>query len=206
MLNRTQLLPRSFAAKTEARPELAGLLVKPGRTAATNSYILAEIKTLPAHDVKPDQFPRVPGMPDARDLPDALIIPAKTADKIAKAIPKSRNLPILENAAFAGIEDGGATFMTTDLETATPIKFRPTEGKFPDYEPIIPDTKPAATIRVNASYLLEAAKLMQKFNKLEGRAGLDEITLEVRDEETPLVIRAASPRHEALTLIMPIKH
>lgn len=199
------LLVRSFASTGTPRPELTGVYVQKDRVAATDAYTLAEVRVKEAE--KPEEFPIMPNLPRAKDLDTPFIMPANVAEAISKAIPKPhKSLPILSNAAYLGADaNGNVTYATTDLETVKAATFRPIDGKYPEYAPIIPTKAPLASVRVSAEYLLRAAKMLQEFNKTEGRLGLNDITVEFHGNGDPMVLKAGVRKLEATILIMPIK-
>lgn len=204
------LLVRDFAsADTKSRPALSGVYVQADRAAATDSYTLAEVRAKAPDDAaKVEAFPIMPNGLKARQAPDPFIMPAHVADTIAKSIPKPRKggtLPILDNAAYAGTDDAGTiTIVTTDLETVTPVSFRPIEGPYPAYAPIIPAKKSATTIRINAEYLMRAAKMLQAFNKMEGQY-LNALEINYYGPNDALTLNAYGKEHDATVLIMPIR-
>ena len=217
MLSRAHLLVRAFTSTVKTRPELTGIYVASDRTAATDSYVLAEVRTIPDKADKPEDFPIMPNL-KAQAIAAPFIMPSKVADDLAKSIPKSKALPILENAAYCGTNDQGAvTFAATDLETVKPVTFKPIDGRYPEYATIMElSNKDVHIVRLNAEYLLKAAKFLQDFNKLEmgrlglndidmGRLGLNDIDIEVRGPHDPVVFKAHGKRHEGTVLVMPIK-
>lgn len=211
MFTKRQTLVAKFAAKSEARPEIAGVYVAHDRMAATDSYTLAEVKC--TEPIDPANFPIVPNSGTAMTMKEPMILPADFIEKLGAAIPVHAGLPVLEMAAFIGSAPAEETenskanktanFITTNLETATVHKTRMIEGTFPKYEGLIPTNKPTASIRLNADYMLKCAKFFADFYKKTGK--LPVVTLEFRDQNSPLIMRASALNHDATVLIMPIR-
>ncbi len=103
------------------RPELAGILVTPNGTAATDSYVLLEVSSPSADNAEKD-FPAIPGHAvKARD--DQFIFPKEAASQVLKTIPKNTNggSGILRRAAVLETDKGFAGFIAAD-----PVHIRPT--------------------------------------------------------------------------------
>ena len=59
-------------------------------------------------------------------------------------------------------------------------------------------------IKVNARYLMEAAKAAHDLNQLNGQA-FDDLVLEFRGPGSPMTLRTESHSVESIQLIMPIR-
>jgi DNA polymerase III sliding clamp (beta) subunit (PCNA family) len=86
------------------------------------------------------------------------------------------------------------------------IKARVIEGKFPDYEQIIPDrdNEQHGTIAINARYLLAVARYISAHCKSSG----DEphVAIELYGPEKPLIFSAKTPEGQKVrALIMPLR-
>lgn len=151
---------------------------------ATNGYILSEIREEVPSD---DDFPKSPsmGVNQAR-------VQATTASSVAKAIKKSKHLPIL-NYAHVGAD--GVT--VTDLEHTQEFKDHPVDGNFPDYKHLIPAAEEAlATVKINPEYLKTMAQLFKDE---------DSVTIELHGESKAMMFRSEQYDHTITGVIMPLK-
>lgn len=190
----------SAASKSESRPELSGVLVMPDGMAATDGYILAEVKM--KRQAKDEDYPVIDGKPAPITLPAPVIAPAKFIDQLGKSIGKHPALTILENAALVKSTDTDIAFTTTNLENATEHTSRTIAGKFPNYEDIIPKTDPTASVTVDAGLLLRVAKILANFYK--GGNHLKSVKINVHGATSPIVLTAETSDHSARVLIMPM--
>lgn len=204
MFTKTQCLVAAFSAETSnPHPEIAAVLVTPDAMAATDSYMLAEIKRRSVPST--DNFPIIEGQKPPVPLTDPLLIPADFITSLGKSIPKDTTLPILANAAFLGIENGStAVFLTTTLENAQTHRTRLIDGKYPAYQALIPTDSPAVTITLDAFKLKACADLLSKFYKNAG-GSLPTVKIEVRSPNDALVLRAGTSDHDAMLILMPIR-
>ena len=200
LYSKLQCSVAAFAAPNESRPAIAGVLVTPDLMAATDSYSLVEVRNKDAAALI-DNYPTVPGYA-AVELATPIIVPAKVITALGKSIKKNAKLPILSYAAFAGTKEDSATFITTDLETASPSISRIIPGDFPKYDQLIPTNKPLATVKINPEYLMKVCKIMAEATK---SSGLPAMTLELRGETEPVVIRVSNREHDIMALLMPIR-
>src|SRR5437867_5000692 len=154
-----------FCAASEIRPELAGILVTPTATAATDSFVLVEVSAPSTENAEKD-FPATPGQTvKARD--DWFIFPRKAAKEVLKTIPKKtkRDAGVLERAAVLETDKGFAGFIATEPAQTRPTIAREIEGKFPEYQQIFPMDEPKSVVSVNAMYLEKLAKFFAGFAK-----------------------------------------
>jgi len=200
ILHKNQTLVADFASTVESRPELTAVHWDGKRAVSTDSYRLAcvEVKD-PSHG----DYATVYGY-EEKEITEPIMIPAKAVKEIGKKLKKNKSLPILNHAAFGGVEDQTVKFFSTDLDTLSPTVSRVIEGKYPAWETIMPDekTKPLATVRLNASYIESVGKLMKKTS----RGGLEDVTIEIYGEKEPVIFRAEDSETQTTVLVMPIKN
>ena len=151
------------ASKDESRPVLTGVLMKPTESAvkvvATDSYRLAE-KT-------------ISGM----SLEDSVLIPASSAQDILRAISDGQ-----ETAQLA-VEETQAQFTIGETEIIT----RLIEGKFPEYESLLPEQEDVVA-EVSKSELINIAKTASLF----ARESAGSITVVISEEDQTLSISSVA--------------
>lgn len=131
------------------------------------------------------------------------IVPAKALKEIK--IPKSKTLPILDNMAIGHVADDRVEFMTTDLEQGKATAMRPIEGRFPDYEQIIPTGTPAIELEVNGEFLATMAKTMAEIASSTGSIPTIKVKIYGDGKNKPIVFTADNGRQQARGLVMPVK-
>jgi hypothetical protein len=102
------------------RPELAGILVTPSATAATDGYVLLEVSSPSTDNVEKD-FPAIPGHAvKARD--DQFIFPKEAARQVLKTTPKKTDggQGILQRVAVLETDKDLAGFIATDRGETRP--------------------------------------------------------------------------------------
>ncbi len=109
--------------------------------------------------VPSEDFPAVPGMPEAASGPVDVIVPAETWRAAFKAIPKKASLPILQHVAMVRTEEQIA-FAATDLERGTVIPSRTIDGRFPDTKLIYPQTTPTVRIAFSAGRMIRLLRAL----------------------------------------------
>jgi hypothetical protein len=188
-----------FCDASGIRPELAGILVTPIGTAATDSYVLLEVSSPSADNAEKD-FPAIPGHAvKARD--DQFIFPREAARQVLKTIPKKTDTSrgILLRAAVLETDKGFAGFVAAD-----PVQIRPTiakeiEGKFPEYQQIFPTAEPNSIISVNAKYLEKLAKFFAGLSKTGN------VTIKTYGAHDPILFEASNEVQTARALLMPLR-
>ena len=132
-----------------------------------------------------------------------MILPADFIAKLGKSIPKIETLPILQHAALTACGNDQASFVTTDLETATDHMTRTIDGEFPEYEKLIPTGEPTARVCLSSDFILQAAKFLKDFYK--DYRGLKAVDISSYENNGPLLLAAETSEHSARVLIMPIR-
>jgi hypothetical protein len=208
MLNKHNFEVANFVCKEESRYSLQAILVTPQATVATDGHRLVKV-TVPA-DRKAEDFPKADPSFHASDTFAPFLLPAESAKQIAKAIPKKQTIPILECVAIDGKQtdaNGTAHLAVTDLQTFTPFTVRKPEGRFPNYESIIPKTGECTlSISVNPVYLMELCKSALEFQGGRG-AYNPKIILRFRDANSSIRLECKpnDERQEWLAVLMPMR-
>lgn len=189
-LSPAQLAASSFAADASTnklRRPIGGLLIKPDRVIATDSYRLIEVQKPKA--VHPEINVDVRGLIVAR-----------------KATKKQTTLITL-HYADENAKEGKATILNEDGTTVTAPTGETLPEKYPTYEAILPTGKPRAFTKLNATYLKEMADFAAK------HCG-DRIIVEIYDHLSPAVFRMEADAYvhpkgqhpdKATGLIMPLR-
>lgn len=164
LLNRNNLAVRFAASDETSRHALRAILATEHETVATDGHVLARVSV---PDIKAESFPQVNGF-----NPNGFtrgLIPVDSCKDIERAIPKSKNLPILNNAAITTEHVGERDVImvaTTDLDTPKVFTVRQPEGSFPawDSDSLWPSDAAAIDICFNASLLASVAQAASKFS------------------------------------------
>lgn len=192
LLTKKQLNLHHTASKDDSRPVLTQLYVrKIGEeivAVSTDSYVLAEVRE-PAQPV--DDYPNVtPDQPNDASIESAFV-QADVAKKILPMIPKKTLLPILTMALLQKNE-----LVTTDLDKTTKFITHEQEGKYPEYEKLIP--APA-----EFSVTIDPAKLKQVLEVFKDERSL---TIEFgKDKMSPVVLRGGSAGTKITGVVMPLR-
>lgn len=122
----------AIIAKGERVP---GILVTKDRTVVNDSRRLVEV-TRPKFNA--EDFPKVPGFEQKQE--NDFILPITEALQVSRQIPKAKkDLSILKNAIIE--QNNRVRIATTDLSSASIVDVNPIEGKYPEYQEVIPQGK-----------------------------------------------------------------
>jgi hypothetical protein len=158
MLNKHNLNVAQFASKEESRYTMNGVLVTPNETVATNGHYLVWCGK---DSVEAENYPLIPGFVGASEQFKPFILSRESALAIAKVTPSKAKIPILNHVAVSG---DGSQMAVTDLDRPQVFPVRPVEGKFPQWEVVVPKFEQAVfSISVNAEYLAAIAKQFAGF-------------------------------------------
>lgn len=167
MLNKHNLAIGTLCSKEVSRFTLQAILVEKDKTVETDGTQLMMV-TRPDYSV--DAFPEVPGAPPLSNGDQkAFLLPADSAKDILKALPKATTIPILSCAGVGVIDDKTKTVavITTDLEKAQTHTVRIPDGKFPDYERIMPkDADQVHELYIDAVLLKKVLEQFITFKKI----------------------------------------
>ncbi len=90
------------------------------------------------------------------------------------------------------------TLGTTDLETPNVSAARNIEGRFPNYEQVIPKEKATLTIAFSAKLLMKACKIAADF-------GLETMKMEFTTDMNPVKITGSRHGQDLTVVLMPMK-
>ncbi len=167
-LSRANLDSVKFASTDETREYLNGLILRKGKTIASNGHVLMVIDMVNC----PKDDPPKPISDNCIDPPDGLL---KTdgINAVAKNLLKKSNFPVLKYAFFEDHnKEGEITVSTSNLQNYTPCRMaiEPSELK---YESILSEyeeaaEKPLATFSVDPKSLRELCDFWIKHNSDPG--------------------------------------
>jgi len=160
LLNKASLRLATLAPDEESRYTLRAICVNASSAVVTNGHYLV-IATHPTRnddDGNPidatAQFPVTPGLEHrAVTGNEELLVSRDAAIAALKALPKKTTLPILANAAIGA---DGNLYVNT-LENVAVSKYT-AEGKFPNWQAVMPTGEPVAEIAFDAHYLKALAQ------------------------------------------------
>lgn len=194
LVSKNHLLVAPIASKDDTRPVLTGVKVynEDGNvvSVATDGFMLGEVieKTLSTED-----YPKLLDERTPVEV-DEVLIPAKTATRVAGAIVKNSAMPVLRYALLEGDR-----ISTTDLEEITSLGFRAIEGNYPDYRQLMPkeDNPDNVVVHLDPKLLVKALKM---FN------GDHVVKLIVQKGRlTPVLLTAEIETGKKTAVIMPLK-
>lgn len=189
ILTKKQLLVAGFAGspKDKNRPTLAGILVTPTATWATDSYVLAMAK---------DARKRTP---EDEPIAAPVVISAEDVEAVRRGLKKAEYVDLKTDTVLEGrvtLHNGGSTMEAAKIE-----------GAYPEVEKLLAEktAEPAKfKIMVNAEYLARAAKFAGEAGKNRGTPWIE---LEFRDPSEPLILKGYGFNDEEgmLALVMPVR-
>jgi len=145
--------------------------VTPTETMAVDGHLLFRV-TRP--DIKADEFPCIDGITPETESRD-FFIHRTQIDKLKKAIPKSKHLPIIENILVGHSENGTVPLAVTDLESPQIFQMKQPEAEtFPDIDRVTPMERPVMNWSIDIDKLLTIDKVAKAFQK--GSKGLNTIS------------------------------
>lgn len=198
LVSKALLSTNVVASKDDSRPLLTCIKLYKEEGAivsvATNGYILGEvIEMTPAVD----EYPELPAIGE-RVLADVVMLPAKSAKTLSKAIKKNdTGLPIL---SYALVEEERES--TTDLETVTTLGFHKTEGNYPEYRKLIPEytDKNSVTITLNPEYLKQVLEMFKGDNSISLVVSTGE-----KSKLDPVILTSNAYGVKKTGVVMPLK-
>lgn len=155
MLNRNNLKVAEFAGGKEFRYAQDAMLVTDKATIATNGHYLVWVSVPAQH--KAQDFPVIDHAPEVTDEHPPFLLGREDAGKIIKALPRKHRIPILTCAGVV-VKGTQPIVEVTDLDCPQVFRPRPPEGKFPEWEKVMPKEEPVAQFAVNAAHLAKLAK------------------------------------------------
>jgi hypothetical protein len=192
LLTKAELNLAKLASKGSSRYALQGICVQPKHTVVTDGHILVAVTHSSAKDT---DYPVTTGLEHKELAAGEVLISAESAAAAAKAIPK-KGVPICQNAAIGN--DG--RLYVNDLTNSVSYGSH-MEGKFPNWDMVIPKGKPKAEIALNAE-LLESllAYIRQNGDKVPT------VRLTVYDAQTAVRIDGkTADGQEVVALCMPMR-
>jgi DNA polymerase III sliding clamp (beta) subunit (PCNA family) len=206
------LLPANLAslaaitaeAEEAQRYSMTGVLVRLNgdsyEAVATDGRRLALVRGTAT--ANPLEYPTVPELAKVPPSAAQAVIPTRAWRDAFRAVPRGRALtdPILGHVAVH-LGEKESILATTDGEAVRAETIPNVEGRFPDYEAVLPCDEPRARVELNPELLLDLVRLVRDFvANMEARR----ITLEVHDPGTPIVIKATNGTQELVGLLMPL--
>ena len=161
MLNKHNLKVAEFVSNEKSRYTLDAILVTDKATVATNGHYLVWVSVPTQHKAK--DFPVIDHAPQVTDEHPPFLLGREDAARILKALPRKQSIPILECAGVV-VKGTQPIVEVTDLDCPQVFRPRPPEGKFPEWENVMPKEEPVAQFAVNAAYLAKLAKFAAEVN------------------------------------------
>jgi len=157
MINKQNLSVSAFGERYGVK----GILISDNFTAATNGKVLV-IVNRPADD--PAEFPVSPDGTPAQPKQGRYMITKEDAERIAKAIPKSKSLSILANAMPLAPTEESRRFLIGDLDSMQVMMVRPINSQFPSltHKKLWPKTKPKMEITFSVELLGQLLAAIKK--------------------------------------------
>lgn len=185
LYNKANLSVAKFAGKSEAKPELTGVLFASKLTVATDGFRLVEIDV--PRDVTKEEYP----------LKDKVMRGFKPF--IANVIGV-KTIPCSPNNGFVGIKhihEEMIDFVADDIKDS--VLVNKISGTFPEYESLFPKGKPVAEVTVNAKWLAEMLTVLGALHNN------NEMKMKLYQKNKPLVLEAGTDRQRGRGLLMGMK-
>ena len=144
LLNKHNFAVADFVSKEQSRYTLQAIYVSDQGTCATDGHQLVRI-SLPAEKSK--QFPSIEGVTPTNGHVKPFLLDVTAAKQIAKAVPKSKNLPILNHALVGEPTEQNACIAVTDLDNPQVFRPRTPSGNFPNVDAVIPQKNQFSRLR-----------------------------------------------------------
>ncbi len=169
---------------------------------ATNGRYLGEV-TGPGEDFA--SFPSLPVLTAAPNGATNAVVPIKDWQAAFKAIPKPPKKGGKAELAQLAVVIGErqTTFAATDGLSVNSSVALNVEGRFPNSDSVFESTgktSPRATVKLNAALLRELLAVAEQFSPDDTNG----VTLEIRGENDPVVVRSANTEQQFRGLIMPL--
>jgi hypothetical protein len=217
LLSKTSLeFASKFVGENDARHALRGVLIERDRLISTDGHMLAMVT--PHLPYTAADYPAVPAYhyPDSVDYyaygPEPLnpaLVHVDGVRQLIKAVPKPRRhncLPVLQNVLIDTERtnlNGHLHAHVTDLENPQAFSIRKMDAQFPPYEQVLPKDAPCYSIAVNPAYLKQIG---EAFTKMDAKAVVLEFWSDRSNQPIRITGQSADREHDALVLLMPIKH
>jgi DNA polymerase III sliding clamp (beta) subunit (PCNA family) len=145
-------------------------------------------------------YPTIPEMTELPPSAPQAVIPRAEWQQAFKAArtPAMVEQPILGHVAVhLGLAE--SLLASTDGDKDTVARVANVEGRYPDYQAVLPRSEPQLRVFVNARFLIEVLKLAQQFGPEDER-----VTLELHGANTPMVVRSTNGPQKFVGLVMPL--
>lgn len=192
LLSKQQLMIHHTASKDGSRPILNQIYAYKEKdqvvAVSTDGYVLTEVReATPALENYPEVNPDVPN----KEI-ESCFIQASVAKKMIANLPKNPVLPILGYALVQKNE-----LITTDLERTVKYLTHEQEGKYPEYQKMVPE--PAAfCVNINPDKLRQALEVFRG----------ETMTVSIEFGEKPLdpvVLRGKRNGATITSIVMPLR-
>jgi len=176
-----------FAAKSDVRYYLNGVLATPDKLTATDGHKLIQIPYL---ELSPDAYPGLDDREES-DSPESII----SNDTIAGAVKnaKKHTLPVLDETV--AIRDFGdkIELSSTDTDNTQSVQGRKIDGRYPELKNMYAtDDKKAVTVRMGYPQLIALGNAIRILGAqgaaltVNGNGGMVTFKIEVKDQGEPV--------------------
>lgn len=169
------------------------------RTVATDGRMLAMVEDVMESKAKdPTEYPANVIPATAPNGAVSAVVPTQAIKDAVKSIPKSKNLPILQNVALVMGKEV-TTLATTDLENPKVITARNIDAQYPNYKQVIPKDDPKDfTISFDPARMIKAAQIAKDF-------GLYHMKMQFTSDLNPVKITGEINGQKLTVVLMPLK-
>lgn len=208
--SKNQLNVVKAASKDATRPQLAGVLIEGNKTIATNGHILIMSESREAKEAwQPNgvnwKYEESIVPPDNEE---SFVIPAESVKQALKSFPKTSKYDTTNKSKLAiGLSTMPSMPDSVTVQNSESLTFvaSPTDGKFPNYKQVIPDTTEYKKVGFNATLLKTICEVMEK----TGNKGNIVLNFHPEDPQNNSVVienidyETAEERYKAV--IMPVR-
>jgi DNA polymerase III sliding clamp (beta) subunit (PCNA family) len=159
------------------------------------------IRVTGAADVSPLDFPAVPELAASPSSAERAVIPPEEWKQAFHSVPRGREAELTPVLKHVAVHLGAAESIlaTSDGGQSQVTRATNGQGRYPDYQAVIPNQPPQMTVHLDARLLVELLRVVLAFTPDE----TNRVALEIHAPDRPLVLRTAHAGQECLALLMP---
>ena len=189
MLINKQQIKCHVASKDETRKEICGICFRKEGAISTNGRCLLVV---PYPEIDSDDFFEVPEAEIDNNFKlendDEIIINQEDAKHLEKNFFKPGELPFIPLGAMGRVGDEKAQVVMSNTSFDKIFTFKPIDGKYPDYQKVMPQSKPQYVLNFDINSFSELLKIAAE---ALGESDSRIVTFEFRGAASPVVLKGA---------------
>jgi len=189
MLINKQQIKCHVASKDETRKEICGICFRKEGAVSTNGRCLLVV---PYPEIDSDDFFEIPEAKIDNEFKlgenEEIIISQDDAKQLEKNFFKPGELPIIPLGAIGRVDDEKAQVAMSNISFNKVFTFKPIEGEYPDYQKVMPQSKPQYTLSFDITSFSEMLKIAAE---ALGENDSKVVEFEFRGAASPVVLKGA---------------